>query len=465
MSLPDLPDDPARWPTDPYALLGIQPGVLPRDLRRAYTQLIRRYKPEQYPEHFRRIRAAYEAVLFFTDGQAPFANGSFPHPPLSFPEPPAQNHSFPTALSLESEVRQAWELACSDGEEEAYHRLRRLESRHPGNGDLCARLYWLLTLDPSLDPLRSRFDWLAQGLRASELAGPLGELYRRELAANPAEALHERYARLLHVPSPAGRVVDFVDWRWQAAAKLGKATDVVGDDLEDLRGRFPLQDEESWARLLLLAVQRLAWDDSAAAQRDECKRELNQSVHLHRHLGPELDWLDHLEELSADWQALRGKPDVPAGLLELVPRSWDRPLDEFRPALQQFLGEVAAAPRRYLAAFDRVWRRGPAVLTEFGRLLILYQSELDLPPERRSAISLTELLLECVDLADWQDYISFRRALLDFCVREELSPEWAGQALAERTTYWLPDRRHLSQAILDDWPLRYVCLAQRLFWA
>lgn len=57
-----LPDDSSRWPENPFELLGVPPGVNERDLRRAYVRLIRIYKPEQFPEHFRRIREAYEAV-------------------------------------------------------------------------------------------------------------------------------------------------------------------------------------------------------------------------------------------------------------------------------------------------------------------------------------------------------------------------------------------------------------------
>ena len=58
-----LPDDLSQWPSDPHELLGVAHGVAPRELRRAYTRLIRRYKPEQHPEHFRRIREAYEDCL------------------------------------------------------------------------------------------------------------------------------------------------------------------------------------------------------------------------------------------------------------------------------------------------------------------------------------------------------------------------------------------------------------------
>ena len=55
----DLPDDVRRWPSDPFKLLGVPRNVPPRDLKRAYTRLIRSYKPEHSPDEFRRIRAAH----------------------------------------------------------------------------------------------------------------------------------------------------------------------------------------------------------------------------------------------------------------------------------------------------------------------------------------------------------------------------------------------------------------------
>ena len=69
MSHPALPDDPADWPKNPAELLGVEPGADARELRRAYTRLIRVYKPEQEPEKFQRIRAAYELLLRMRDGR------------------------------------------------------------------------------------------------------------------------------------------------------------------------------------------------------------------------------------------------------------------------------------------------------------------------------------------------------------------------------------------------------------
>src|SRR5262245_59150077 len=78
-----LPDDLSRWPSDPYTILGVERGVAPRDLRRAYVTLIRVFKPERHPEHFRRIREAFDYVQRF----AAFFAEKPPPDPVSTPPP------------------------------------------------------------------------------------------------------------------------------------------------------------------------------------------------------------------------------------------------------------------------------------------------------------------------------------------------------------------------------------------
>lgn len=55
--------DDAQWqhlPHDPVSFFGLGEGFDRKDLKRAYTRLIRRYKPERAPTEFKRIRAAFE---------------------------------------------------------------------------------------------------------------------------------------------------------------------------------------------------------------------------------------------------------------------------------------------------------------------------------------------------------------------------------------------------------------------
>jgi curved DNA-binding protein CbpA len=48
--------------SDPYAVLGLVRGASPREIKRAYFDLVRQYPPEQRPDAFKLIRAAYEKL-------------------------------------------------------------------------------------------------------------------------------------------------------------------------------------------------------------------------------------------------------------------------------------------------------------------------------------------------------------------------------------------------------------------
>jgi curved DNA-binding protein CbpA len=48
--------------SDPYAVLGLMRGASAREIKRAYFDLVRQYPPEQRPDAFKLIRAAYEKL-------------------------------------------------------------------------------------------------------------------------------------------------------------------------------------------------------------------------------------------------------------------------------------------------------------------------------------------------------------------------------------------------------------------
>ncbi len=53
---PDLTSD------DPYAVLGLERGATPGEVKRAYFQLVREYPPETAPQAFKNLRSAYEQL-------------------------------------------------------------------------------------------------------------------------------------------------------------------------------------------------------------------------------------------------------------------------------------------------------------------------------------------------------------------------------------------------------------------
>lgn len=48
--------------TDPYAVLGIAPESDDDTIRKRYLELVKQYSPEQHPQRFAAIRAAYDVV-------------------------------------------------------------------------------------------------------------------------------------------------------------------------------------------------------------------------------------------------------------------------------------------------------------------------------------------------------------------------------------------------------------------
>jgi curved DNA-binding protein CbpA len=48
--------------TDPYTVLGVSPESDDDTIRKRYLELVREFSPEQHPQRFAAVRAAYEAV-------------------------------------------------------------------------------------------------------------------------------------------------------------------------------------------------------------------------------------------------------------------------------------------------------------------------------------------------------------------------------------------------------------------
>lgn len=48
--------------TDPYAVLGLSRGASAREIKHAYFALVRQYPPEEQPDSFKLLRAAYEKL-------------------------------------------------------------------------------------------------------------------------------------------------------------------------------------------------------------------------------------------------------------------------------------------------------------------------------------------------------------------------------------------------------------------
>lgn len=455
-----LPDDPEDWPSDAHELLGVSHQADRNEVRRAYTRLVRIYKPEHEPEAFRLLRQAYEQALSWSEFNSRFAT---PEPVNESPQEPAASCSAAhPRRSVEELADEAWEQWQTDPAV-VYRRLVELNERHPPCQDAYLRLYWALKLRPKLDAQTLPCEWVTRGLLACGASGPLRELYRRELLERPGEAISERSTQLVRSQSNPGTLVDLLIVRWRAAARL-RQHQVIGQDLEALRPHWESADGETWLRLLLAALDELAWRVEAAegSSFEQYGNEVNRMATLKPSQFDVLARFDMLRDLSLNFRRLDDFSNLSPELRELIARSWTVQPWELNVDAMRILADLARQPRELLDAFDQLQELSPGLLAQLGLLLDYAESSRERADPDWPAEELSRIVLELVDLSSWQEYHLFRSKLVQFCTEELVAPERAAQILQQQDRFWLNAERHLGQAVLEDWPLRYVYQAHRL---
>ena len=447
MSAPELPDDPRDWPTDPFALLGISPGSDELAVKRAYTRLIRRFKPEHAPEQFRRIREAYEACLDRFRWYMPAPEFDPPDEPVvRVSAPPAEAAPEPDA------VDRLWAAAVAGREAEAYAGLVGQAAARPERTDIPLRLYWLLALDPALDSGRTRHHWLVGALAAARLAGPAAELYRRELEADPNVALYDPYRDLLATPAATRDVLTLAHWRLAAAGR-SRSWHPAETDLNTLSRRLPFEDEAGWLGYVTAALDRATWE-TAYPLYDRAKEELGRLRHLELSHAYWFDRVEETEHLAADWRRRIQKGGVPE-LLALVPHAWvgDLPPASVGPAVAATLKVTADYALRQCDQLPGLYRQLLARGLDNHWRAHGGGGEAEFPPEWIRGLARE---LPC----GWKrPYDDLRADLLEFLLAEAIHPVEFADACRDH-----PDSpiRVKAGAVWQDASLRLVWLACRL---
>jgi hypothetical protein len=460
MSGDHLPDDLRHWPRDPYQVLGVASPCDPREARKAYTRLIRRFKPEQYPDHFQRIREAYDALKLDAQYFGSFtpeepADGASDLPDGGTPEPVAAPELSPPTIKPDL-LQVFWDMACNDQEDEAYRGLREMFEINPHGSEVPARLYAMLLANPELDPVRTPCDWLLRGMRTEGPWGPCRVLYRREIDDHPEEVLSDRFVSLLDQGTPLNSLAEFLAWRWEALQRLERIV-LIDDDLKRVAGRLEQENEEGWVHLLLRAADYLAWQ--WRVRFEELGKEIETHVHVHVALAEDLSRLDFLRELSGTWGEFGADQRAMMPLVRALPLAWTNPFEN-RHRLLVHCRPIAENPALAFDQLDEVQRRAPLVPAHLAQTLAwLWPTAVDPRDEAALASAITDTL-GGVDLPISEgSYLLYRRHLLRLCVAEVIAPETVAAMLS-------PDRASfVYQRIHDDWPLRLVCLAHRLIWA
>lgn len=435
MSETHLPNNLAEWPENPYELLGVGQDVDRRNLRRAYVRLIRVFKPEHFPDQFRRIRDAYESIDGFLQYREQYGIGEpAGNEPTAMPrnnrlEPIEESAAVHT---LGDDCDAAWQLAKTGDWAGAYRRLCEIERRRPGNADICIRLYWLLTMQPALDAGCDRRDWLAVGLPAADFTGPLAELYGRELEGDCGEAMRPRCRKLFEHRGSFGSRAAFAMQCWGAIDLLEQHETIV-HDLRMLQEDARASDRTMLARLLLACEGHLRWHECVhsstplAKIAEECRKQVEEMSEEHQALSYELDRSDYLLELTTGLRKLADgnlfSTDFVDSLRDLLHRGWILPFDAIRPQLIDFWRPMIENPRKSIADMGVIQRISNVVTHQLSNHAnALYWLRHDDTVETNAA-ELTDSVIEFFSQYDWNVYETLRYDILSFCVRHRIAIE------------------------------------------
>lgn len=486
MSAAELPEDMAGWPSDPFALLGVSPGAADADIKRAYTRLVRRFKPEHHPEQFRRIREAYEwcqeRAAWYRDEpaetQAPSPPPETPRRPVANP-PPSHEPVIdrPVTPAPESDaiadpavvltptvdpVEAWWEVAIEGREEAAYRGLAGEHAAGLQGPTVSLRLYWLLALNPSLDTTRTRHHWLADALVRSRLRGPAVELYRRELESDPEGALdgqfvHGPYSRVLAAEANAADAQVVARERIAAAGRLGWYARIASD-LTLLRNTLPMADEGGWLGLLAVAGGWVAWSPSQEFEQFIKPEEAGVS-HLQLSHARLFDRLEECEQIAKDTEWGRYNA-VPPDLLRLAQISFADPGYARPSEVEAAATALARWGVNVMGMLDTAFVNRPGHLALLGREFEHYLQSRDLlespafPPARLRGLA------RQAGLHRLGGYVhDARQQTLDFLLGHAVHPLEFARALSE-------DPSEAAQVfafrLREDITLRVVWLAGRV---
>jgi len=494
-----LPDNPSDWPLDPFQLLGVDPDADANALRRAYNRLLRLYRPEDRPDEFQRIRAAYEQTKQFAEHRRAFLEREPAFPERDTPEDeppraerptsggagegeprdasPAENERRPEdrapsdaarspsprpsspRSSPDDRMSAAWETARNGDPVSAYATFRALRNERPADPAPILRLYWLLVIAREVDADREPADWLCDGLRSCGFASNLAALYERELEREPAIVGRESGRSLLAL-APAARAGDLAAPRWRAAARSDQ-WDVIERDLDDLRPRLSLDAPVAWARLLFVAIDHLAFGlpHKARSLLKVCRSELDALRTYELELSQEFEQLARLDEFTAAPLFL-SEHDGAELLLELIRESWRRTAWELRGLLMATVETWVREPVKALALLDDLRKASPAGMEQVERLVKQAPIPWHVIARDRRAESHRRLIQEFLEDEIAADYAQWRGRLLEFCLHEAATPAEVVAHLCDDATFVNSDET--ARRIDDDVGLHCVqtgCMA------
>lgn len=366
MSEAELPEDFNQWPTDPFRLLGIPDDADTTAIRRAYTRLIRRFKPEHFPQHFIRIRQAYEAIgnLSKFAGPNPHLGGDQPRensqsdivPPSDLPNELANRiHELVRSSDTQdsrSHIAALWRIVAEGQFEKALQFIQSTNWSEFEYGQIAWAEYWITKLkSPRADSdvaaavlLRNLQRW-----RGHDNAMAIAQV---ELKRHPAFFDQVDLASCLRWMLDVDGIQELLQLRWSAAMRVS-SFQTIANDWKWLALEYY---EQPRLRVVVqfTVIDFLTWSPEDEHQKlvAELISDLEATVGLDESRIESFDRLDQLRLLHSELeQFLQQFPKwKPVG--DWVPLMWNDLAYEFASDASQWLVNVAYDCTQAVDFFD-----------------------------------------------------------------------------------------------------------------
>lgn len=318
----ELPDDLSQWPDDNWELFGLDSNASYNELRKAYSKLIKLFRPETRPDHFQRIQKAFETLRNLI--QSPKENGNQDERQNENSENNEEllrrrskrQKEFLRNLFYQYINKADWDGARKFLEDVIEQAQSEEKSDELSDLDEIPYLYmfWLqyALCPPDKDVFPDIIKYLIMGENAhqdEEMSLSIKTLFffleRKELSCK--DSVYDYTMSQLEFPA----ILLLVNIRWLNLHFEDEFddVDVILSDLETLKKRFLPQNAKAWIRINIEAIEHLLWVKSSKTQKaiENCLEEITQFPEYSDYYDDKLDSLDRLEQTI---ESVKTIPDI-----------------------------------------------------------------------------------------------------------------------------------------------------------
>lgn len=326
-----LPDDFSQWPKSNWELFNLDSqNASFNDLRKAYSKLIKRFRPETHPDQFQRIQEAFETlrdlILSGNDSNSKEQRNSDSENDQELQQRRSRRQKEFLDILYNQYINNADWIGAKNFLENVINPENPTEERLEEISDLdeipYLYLFWLLYAIDS--PKENTFSKIYKLLILGEKVHTGNDLsisiktfifFLERLNLSYESSIYD--FALNHFDYPA--IIFLVNIRWLNLRFEENVddVDVIVGDLEKFKKRFLSQDPRTWVLLNIEALDYLHWINSPKTKNAiaNCMEEISLFPDLIQHFDEKLNNLDQLEQMI---ESLKSIPEILPVNIDLI---------------------------------------------------------------------------------------------------------------------------------------------------